>query len=1806
MYPAGLVRTLFTALAFALACPAPGIAQQLRQPRVLEILPAADSHAIAENQAFALRLSRPLAAVPHAHCDVEGVRSEIPVRVLEGKEREAALTAAGIAAAPEWLVLRCKSRFPDGGRVSLVWVEPEPAPEHDRNQPEYWNDWYAQAFHFTARSEQPFSLVCSRENEGAGCNPILPVALRFVTAIDPKQARAIHLRDASGKKYRPAGLESLEEFNNSELNFPRLPPNAVLTVHLPEALKDDAGKLLAGGGRKTPPYRFKMAAYPPLVKFAANFGIIERYPDPALPVTLRNLERAPAPADAAAEQTALPSTAAKVRYLKLRDEAKIIAAIAELRGWQARDDSRAAPEWEAGDEFASALKDIPADADTRAYSMLKSSKGAITRALPKPLGEKPMEVVGLPLPEPGFYLVEAESRKLGRSLLGQNKPMYVRTGALVTNLAAHLHYSAEQAMIWVTSLSRGEAVAGAKVSLRDCKGKLLGEGNTDAKGVVLISAALPQDRSWGCPLFAFARKHDELTFARSDWTRGIESWRFRILEQHQGRKLIGHTVLARNLLRPDETVHMKHFARAAKAEGLAYPNARDLPRTLAIVHEGGKDRYNLPVTWDNRGNAETLWKLPAGAKRGLYTVDLGAFGNSATFRVADFRLPVLKAEVNIAKTPLIAPETVGVDVRLSYLSGGAAGKEQVMLRHRLAPAKIAFPAYPDHLFGEGINRWSSWYGEQEAEDIAEAATPDEGEQPDAGADQGMLLGPDGSGRATITLTKAPRQPKTLIADMEYRDPNGETYTAQARATLWTSAQVVGIKTEEWAAVKDKASAEILVLDVNGKPVANAPVVANASLRGWVAHRKRTVGGFYAYHHEEVKQDLGQVCAGKTDKFGVLVCRFPASGSGELLLRAGTTDPQGREARSTVSFWIYSGDDSWFRAEDHDRIDLLPEKKRYEPGETARLQLRMPFREATALVTVKRSGRVLDYFVRPVTRKNPVIELPVGRDYAPNIYVSALLVRGRVAAPPPTAMVDLAKPAFKLGIAEVEVGAKKHEMKVAVSADKAVYQTREKAKVRVRVEGAIDAGGKRALPAEREVAVFALDEALLELMPNDTWNVLAPMMAKRGYGFDTASAQMQVVGKRHYGRKALPPGGGGGRLPTRELFDTLLLWQGKVQLDDAGEAEIEVPLNDSLTRFRIVAVADGGPDQFGLGYTSVSATRDLQILSGLPPVVRDGDQFAGQFTVRNTTEHAMRVKAAGSVGSQALSEQALELAPGQSKGIAWRVTAPSGAKSLEWKVDVAEPGGRNDAIKARQGVEPALSTVHFLATGFELKNSRTLHIDMVENATPGRSEVLVSVNPQLGTSAASVRDYMRGYPFACLEQRTSKAISLMDKGLWAIIADGIERYIAPSGMVNYYPEGGGEGYDVLTSFVLSASHEAGWELPEGARDKMLHGLAQFVEGRIVNRYDYYRNDSAELTERKLLALEALSRFGQARPQMADSLKLDLKQLSNRALIEWAGVLGRTRWPQREEKLKAALAELNQRYDFAPAGAQVKRGGDNRWWLMYSDEVTLIKFLLLALQTPQLAPDVDSLARGAVSRQHNGHWSSTQANVWGSLALDKYARYLQGKNALGGKTLVRLGKDSREVDWSKKPFGDSFKLPLAGSEQVLVLEHHGGGVPFVQTLGTAFAPLRKAVGAQASISKTITPVKQARPGVWSAGDMAKVRLEFVVEKDGGWLVVSDPVPAGATILGGGLRGLGGKTVKSETQKQRWWRSGVPVFTERTFSFYRAYYEYLPRGTYSVEYELRLNNPGRFLLPPTHLEAMYAPDMFADTPNAVLEVK
>jgi hypothetical protein len=60
----------------------------------------------------------------------------------------------------------------------------------------------------------------------------------------------------------------------------------------------------------------------------------------------------------------------------------------------------------------------------------------------------------------------------------------------------------------------------------------------------------------------------------------------------------------------------------------------------------------------------------------------------------------------------------------------------------------------------------------------------------------------------------------------------------------------------------------------------------------------------------------------------------------------------------------------------------------------------------------------------------------------------------------------------------------------------------------------------------------------------------------------------------------------------------------------------------------------------------------------------------------------------------------------------------------------------------------------------------------------------------------------------------------------------------------------------------------------------------------------------------------------------------------------------------------------------------------------------------------------------------------------------------------------------------------------------------------------------------------------------------------------------------------------------------------FVERAFDGYRAYYEYFG-GKTTLVYSYRLNNSGRLQLPPTRVEAMYAPENFGEAPNETMQV-
>ncbi|MDE2430968.1 MAG: hypothetical protein KGM99_19790, partial [Burkholderiales bacterium] len=142
----------------------------------------------------------------------------------------------------------------------------------------------------------------------------------------------------------------------------------------------------------------------------------------------------------------------------------------------------------------------------------------------------------------------------------------------------------------------------------------------------------------------------------------------------------------------------------------------------------------------------------------------------------------------------------------------------------------------------------------------------------------------------------------------------------------------------------------------------------------------------------------------------------------------------------------------------------------------------------------------------------------------------------------------------------------------------------------------------------------------------------------------------------------------------------------------------------------------------------------------------------------------------------------------------------------------------------------------------------------------------------------------------------------------------------------------------------------------------------------------------------------------------------------------------------------------------------------------------------------------------------------------------------------------------------------------------------------------------------IKKTWTPVVQKVAGKYNRGDVFRINIDVDAQTDMSWVVVSDPIPAGSSVLGSGL-GRDSEIANTEpasasAEKDR--GNAWPAYEEHSFEAYRSYFQYVPKGKFSLSYTVRLNNAGDFHLPATRVEAMYAPEMFGESPNAALSVK
>ncbi len=404
-------------------------------PAILRSLPW-EGASVDENQAFILGLDAPVnkeTIVENMYCVAAGVNERIGVRLISGDERRIILDNRKSFAASylrslfldgdaghtrsftfrlpvtgsddeKFLRLRdaddsplvtlaCARTLPQNVEAKLVWgagIESTSGVAASANQ----------VLAFKVRPAFRASFSCDRVNKDAQCIPILPLSLSFTAPIAYADAKRIRLVDATGKVW-PSSVTSGDAGGADGVRFgPGLPERQTFRLEVPVGLKDDAGRPLSNAASF--PLTVRTDENPPLAKFPADFGILERVLPggamPLLPVTLRNVEPAVGGNIATLAAQATAPVPARVARVAPGDEMKIV-------------------EWRRRLEVANRV-DAQYDQATEKWIVLYDGHASsvfaeddVRRALwvPKPHGGKAFEVVGIPLKGPGFYVVELAS-----------------------------------------------------------------------------------------------------------------------------------------------------------------------------------------------------------------------------------------------------------------------------------------------------------------------------------------------------------------------------------------------------------------------------------------------------------------------------------------------------------------------------------------------------------------------------------------------------------------------------------------------------------------------------------------------------------------------------------------------------------------------------------------------------------------------------------------------------------------------------------------------------------------------------------------------------------------------------------------------------------------------------------------------------------------------------------------------------------------------------------------------------------------------------------------------------------------------------------------------------------------------------------------------------------------------------------------------------------------------------------------------------------------------------------------------------
>ena len=1437
----------------------------------------------------------------------------------------------------------------------------------------------------------------------------------------------------------------------------------------------------------------------------------------------------------------------------------------------------------------------------------------------------------------------------------------------VTNLGLTVKDSPQNTLVFVTRLDDAVPVEGAKVSIVGLDNTIAWTGTTNADGVA-IAPALPlrKPQRWYETRFDFlvlAEKDGDTAYLGSDWTEGLDPWEFGsdfdTAEQHS---LLRGTVFAdRGVYRLGEEIHYKAILRHDTATGIKVPDAGTKVH-VSVRDSQDREVERREVQLSAWGSVEWTQKLPAEGALGNYSVvmRLRPFDDAAKkpstelarelnvqdevesaedgieprdsvrggFLVAAYRRPDFRVDATLTSATPYAGATLAGHVSARYLFGAPMKAAPIRWTFSRTPAWGA-PAsllrnFPLEGFDFGIS--PPYYGRVELK-------ADE----DASAD-------DGTFEVELETTKGDGVRYEYQIEGEVTDVSRQRIANRASISVHPAAVYVGVKLPYFVDQPKGVSASLVALTPDGAPVPNTAITVTVSHVQWISTRRAEGSGFYTWDTQEKVTKVGTWTA--TSGAEPVALPIPLAEGGYFRLRAETKDAEGRLAATETSFYALGpGYTAWTRY-DHNRIELVPERKTYKPGDAARIMIKSPWEKATALVTTEREG-VRSHKRFALESSQQAITVPITEADIPNVYVSVLLVKGRSKDATPDDGSDPGKPSFRLGYVQLEVEDASKRLQVTAKADKDEFRPANKAKVTVLVK---DAAGK---PAVSEVTLWAVDYGVLSLTAFQTPDVLKSVYVKKALQVLTTDSRQRIVSRRVLTPKGADEGGGGGEEPgagtVRKDFRVLAFWVGSVVTDANGQAAIDVSLPESLTTYRIMAVAADKASRFGSADSEIRVNKPLTMKPTFPRFLARGDKASFGAVVTSQ----LKTKGNATVTIKSLDPGILELT-----GPLKKTTSIDAGSAVEVKFDAvakaigkarlqmtARVGSESDAFEDVIPVEVLVSPETVAAYG-DTESAAKESVTLPAGVVPGFGGLSLEVASTAMVGLGEGARYVIEYPYGCAEQRSSRALALLlaaDLGEAFALPDinpkdlktisqaqitQLEQYQCPGGGFAFWPGACLTVSPYLTSYILhvfqvaeSLHYRVNPEVKEKAYGYLERELAKtppeneswhtaytawqsfavkvLVEGgrnqdsNITRLYGY--RDRMPVFALTYLA-DAMVKNGEGGPRL-----VDLRRRMNNAILPEGG--------------SAHVEELNDPYLM--------------WFWSSNVRSTAIALNHYAKQSQPQA-DLRAMVRWMMAARKGGRWGNTQENALAMEALVTYYRTHEAeipdftaavtfgtdpalKQAFKGRSATATTKDvPMKTLLAGGPAGTTKDLTFTktGTGRLFYVARlrYAVDAPRQDHLDSGFAITRKYEPTEAGAKGATGPAATS----YKAGDLIRVTLSFDLTKERRYVAVVDPLPAGfepvESWFATTARDLAGQNDEENEPAEWWalWEKGGFDHVEKLDDQVRLFATRLSEGHHEFSYIVRATTAGSYSVAPAHAEEMYEPEVFGRTATAAIDVK